>query len=215
MSNQLQQFPKLAAALGCALSFLLLLGCKTTQRGLPIHPAPLGSKVDEANRTQENNAEAAKFIVYAHEFELNLPKQLPTADGQLRQDDDQHPPDGVSLAPGCRLNDYGLDHVERIARELHRGAAWRVVVERSQSSKRWNTLHQYPVHYNDRLDEARRSVVVAALRGLGVTNADEIVSVASAFPEGLPSEEAIQAVRMAQRVGPLGNAGGAGGMGGF
>lgn len=49
-----------------------LAGCKLPPpQGAPVTPVPLGSVLDEANRTQEENAEPAKYIVYLHEFELN------------------------------------------------------------------------------------------------------------------------------------------------
>src|SRR5690606_12323962 len=58
--------PLLCAMPGCA-------GHKNAWRFYqpPPAPTPLGTHVDQFNRIQEENAEAAKFIVYQHEFKLN------------------------------------------------------------------------------------------------------------------------------------------------
>jgi|GEM_PF-604432 len=206
------------------LSSLLLIavlcgGCKSTPpTGSPIQPNPLGTIVDEANRIQEQNAEQAKFIVYLHEFELNAPKKkvsnrwpAPTKESQTVPRE----PDETELR-GFRLNEYGLEHVRRIAQMLLEVEAENrtdVLVERSESSKRWHTLHHYPVHFNERLDEERRRVVVAALEAYGVVAVDSSVKVAAAFPEGLHSLEAVQAYQ-ATRFGSR-NGGGGGFGGGF
>lgn len=197
-------------------------GCRSTPpAGSPIQPNPLGSVVDEANRIQEQNAEEAKFIVYVHEFELNEPKK------KIRnpwRDDDREKLGIVqekrlkfdeTRPSGYRLNDYGMEHVRRIASVLlasvdEDSSRHEVIVERSESSKHWDTLHHYPVHFNERLDEERRQVVVVALEILGVEMADSIVKVAPAFPEGLTSIEAAQAYQ-STRFGNSGNRGGGGG----
>jgi len=59
----------------CFLGFALLTaGCQVQPPGgLPIQADLLGTVVDQANKTQEENAEASKFIIYMHEFEANTP----------------------------------------------------------------------------------------------------------------------------------------------
>ena len=155
--------------------------------GPPRTASMLGASLDELNRTQEENAEQAKWVVYTHEFEMN------------RQD---HPtPTDASGAPpprmhGLRLTPGGQDHVRQIARQLSdlaEGARPWVIVERSQTSKRWDTQHHYPVHFNDELDALRRQVIVAALESHGVPDAGELVVVAPAFPRGLNADEAAAA----------------------
>lgn len=82
--------------------------------------------------------------------------------------------------------------------------------------KRQRTLHQFPVHFNSKLDQARRDIVVAALSTLGISDANDLVDVAPAFPEGLHSEEAMQAYQQNRFSNSNGNYGGGGGfMGGF
>ena len=65
-----------------------------------------------------------------------------------------------------------------------------VIVERSRTSKRWETIHEYPVHFNDELDKLRREMVVEVLRAFGIVNADDLVVVAPAYPTGLNAREA-------------------------
>ena len=171
------------------LGVLMFVGCNMAKPlGAPIQAPPLGSVVDEANRIQEENAEFAKLIVYTHEFELNQPREHIDAPWSQDSGSSSH-----REARGFRLNDYGMDHVKRIARQMQSGINQVIVVERSESSRRWDTLYQYPVHTNPELDEQRRQVVVAALESLGVTHADELVIVATAFPAGQHSTEASQA----------------------
>jgi hypothetical protein len=186
------------------LGLILLLtatsaGCANRQKiaafyNPPSEPAMLGAEVDELNRAQEENAEPAKFIVYQHEFALNDVVE------------------GVNTG-GIRLNDYGEDHVKRIADQLKCGAPWPVVVERSQTSARTETEFHYPVHYNPELDMRRREVVVRALVQMGVPDAEQRVVVAPSFAQPLTSEEAAAAYYR----GTWGNRGGGfgGGFGGF
>ena len=199
------------------------LGCKSTSpTGSPIQPNPLGTVVDEANRIQEQNAEQAKFIVYLHEFELNEPqKKISNRWPAPSRESETAPFETDETIPrGYRLNDYGLEHVRRIAGLLldtETKNRTNVLVERSQSGKRWDTLHHYPVHFNEKLDEERRRVVVAALESFGVSAADFNVKVAAAFPEGLHSIEAAQAyqaTRFGSGNGGGGGFGGGGGLGG-
>lgn len=160
---------------------------------------PLGARVDSFNIVQERNAEAAKFVIYSHEFELN---------------------DAERPFSGWKLNDYGEDHVRRIAVQLKRGCVFPVVVERSQTSIRPGTEFRYPVHFDDALDEQRRKAIVASLEGLGVTNAENAVMVAPSFTEGMTATEAAQAYQRGLSgygYGGYGGMGGGfgGGIGGF
>lgn len=213
----------------CLLVVALLSGgCKVhPPGGTPIQPGLLGSVVDQANRMQEENAEAAKFIVYMHEFEPNTPNHAGKLQGEaaILGEFEYRTEDRFQ---GFRLTPYGQDHIRQIARYListqpqqvdqaytpHRY----VVVERSDTSKHWRTVHRFPVHFNDELDAARRQVVVNALSMLGVTNAEQIVVVAPAFPEGLNAGEASQAYSQGFNYSSGGQSGGGnfgGGGGGF
>jgi hypothetical protein len=154
----------------------------------------LGTSVDEINRVQEENAESAKLIVYANEFEINLQQQPAETLSEKPKDG------GFHYTPlrihGLRLTPDGQDHVRQIANLLHAQSGQQqpmVIVERSQTSKHWETQHQYPVHFNDELDALRREVVVNSLLAFGILNARELVVVAPAFPTGLNAEEAAAA----------------------
>lgn len=175
---------------------LLFVGCQAAPpRGSAMQPASLGAVVDDANRRQEDNAEQAKFIVYVHEFELNKPRKESVKVWAV------DPATGVNrprqiysrYQRGFRLNDYGREHIVMIADAIMHGAPHVVVVERSQTSKRADTVYEYPVHFNHHLDEQRRQTVVAALQSLGVEHAEQLVVIASAFPTGLSAEDALQA----------------------
>jgi len=187
-------------SIGLLSLVILFSGCQVQPPGgSPIEPSLLGTVVDQANKTQEENAEASKFIIYMHEFEPNTPNHAELLHGQSAipgQFKYQTP----ERAQGFRLNPDGQDHVRQIARSLiatqslvndqHFVPHRYVVIERSDTSKKWETVHRFPVHYNDELDAVRRDVVVSALSLLGVANAEQIVVVAPAFPEGLNSDEA-------------------------
>lgn len=168
-----------------------LLGCHVhPPGGNVIQPQTLGASVDEANRQQEENAELAKMIVYSHEFESNL-NDAPTGTGdESEQENFRYVP--AQRPRGFRLTPDGQDHVRQIAKVLvDHGDAFQtpVIIERSRTSKHWDTKHHYPVHFNDELDAMRREVVVAALFNLGVANAEDLVIVAPAFPTGLSAVE--------------------------
>ncbi len=186
------------------LTALTAAGCVNRERIAAFYnpPAPpiLGAEIDEINRAQEENAEAAKFVIYQHEFQLN------------------DVVDGVNVG-GVRLNEYGEDHVKRIAEELKQGAPWPVVIERSQTSARTETEFHYPVHFNPDLDLRRREAVVRALVRLGVPDAEERVVVAPSFAQPLTSEEAERAYYRGMwggnGAGYGGFGGGLGGFGGF
>jgi hypothetical protein len=177
-------------ALGLAVT---MSGCAKRRAGSfyaqPAPPAPLGTISDPIWQTQEVNAEAAKFIVYDHEFKLN----------------------------GVRLNLAGQDHVKQIAAELQRGAEFPVVVERSMTSEiegtRYNK-HKLPVNENPELDLKRREVIVRALTAMGIDDAEQRVVVAPDFSQGLTGGEAEQAYGRGISQNNLnGNYGG--GFGGF
>ena len=176
-----------------------LVGCQAQPPGgSPIETVMLGSTLDEINRQQEENAEAAKFYVYMHEFEINIPLTHPGGPASPAVGFEFIAPERVR---GFRLTPYGEDHVARIAHELlidqqlggNHWPMWDVVIERSETSRLWDTRHHYPVHFNPELDEARRQTVVAALTAFGVVNADELVVVAPAFSEGMDAGEAAAA----------------------
>ena len=177
---------------------LALSGC---QRPAMFYRAPnppeyLGTKVDQLNQAQEENAEASKHIVHRHEFELNT------------YDDD-----GL-MHGGIRLNEYGEDHLKRIAENIRRGAPYPVVVERSQTSVKAGTEEEYPIHFNPELDMRRREVVVRALDKMGVRDADTRVVVAPSFAEPLTSMEAQAAYYRGMAAGLGGGGFGGGGFGG-
>jgi hypothetical protein len=178
----------------CSLSVLLAAaGCTAPSSFYQPPPPPemLGSKVDQINLIQEENAEASKFVIYQHEFELNRNK------------------DGV-VVEGIRLNEYGEDHVKRIAENVRNGAPFPVVVERSQTSAKPGTKYNYPVHFNPDLDLKRREIVARALTRMGIADADTRVVVAPAFAQPLTGNEA----QGAYATGISGMGGGMGGMGG-
>ncbi|MEX0792119.1 MAG: hypothetical protein WD045_03230 [Pirellulaceae bacterium] len=192
---------------GCwALALLAAgaIGCQSGARILPDSPPMLGADVDAINQIQEENAEAAKFVIYQHEF---VPNFLDT--------------NGDPKA--WRLNEDGEDHVKQIATNLLRGVEMPVVVERSRTTARPDTEYGYAVHLNDQLDQQRRQVVVNSLVAMGVEDADGRVVVAPAFSEGLTSPEAVRAYNMglsggrggAGFGGGFGGMGGGGGFGGF
>jgi hypothetical protein len=155
----------------------------------------LGTEVDMLMQEQEQNAEAFKYIIHVHEFELN----------------EYHLGHNVG---GVRLNEYGEDHVKRIAEQLRQGSHYPVVVERNQTSVRPDTQHKYPVHFDPELDLRRREVIVRALTKMGIPDADQRVVVAPSFAQPFTGAEAEAAYRAGFR-GSGGFGGGAGGFGGF
>lgn len=100
---------RIAPAAG--LGLLSLFGCCSTKYAMVNAPAPLGTETDQIMMQQEYNAEAAKFVLYMHEFELNR------IDEQGRE-------------RGWRLNDDGEDHLKQIAASIQTGVDYPVVVER-------------------------------------------------------------------------------------
>lgn len=170
-----------------------LVGCASHADVTP--PPPLGAIVDETFKTQEENAEAFKYIVHCHEFELNEATK-----------------EGVNTG-GWRLNEYGEDHIKQIAVNMKRGDHYPIIVERSQTSSKPGTEFGYPVHYNDELDARRRKTVVAVLTALGVPDAEERVIVAPSFAVDMEATRAARAYNMGG-MGGMGGGGGMGGMGG-
>jgi hypothetical protein len=170
----------------CALPLVLVLttlavGCHRRGRPAwfyepPTPPQVLGHEVDMIMRTQEDNAEAAKFIIYVHEFKLN----------DYNRDENKH-------EGGWRLNEYGEDHVARIAERIRCGVNYPVVIERSQTTVWEDSEYKYPIHFNPELDLKRREVVVRALTAMGIHDADQRVVVAPAFVEGYTDAEAERA----------------------
>ena len=183
---------------------MIMAGCNIQPPGgMPLKPMNLGSVVDRVNRQQEENAEAAKLIVYMHEFEPNTRKHAELLQGESKVSS-EFEYEVEDEPTGFRLTPKGQDHVRQIARILNRTnqvntngqiaqSSRSVIVERSNTSKHWNTLHRYPVHYNDELDETRRRIVVNALYALGVYYAEQMVVVGPAYPEGLNANEAASA----------------------
>lgn len=158
-------------------------------------PPMLGQTLDRINMQQEENAEASKYVMYQHEFELNKYE------------------DGRNVG-GYRLNAAGEDHIKQIAANVKRGAPFPVIVERSQTSVLPHTEHKYPIHYNPQLDMQRRAVVVRALNELGVPDAEDRVVVAPAITPGIYGVEGERAFYRATS-GRGGFGGGGGGLGGF
>lgn len=170
----------------------------------------LGSVLDDVNRAQEESAEAAKFTIYMHEFQINA---SPIEDAQ--------PGPGFAVEnqgpSGYQLTPAGKDHVREIARQMLQMDVdgqtglppnFLVIVERSDTSKSANTVYQYPVNHNPQLDAIRRQMVVSALQRLGVSWADPCVIVAPAFATGLSATESAAAYQRATGVGL--NSGGSG-----
>ncbi|UUO07978.1 hypothetical protein M4951_06590 [Blastopirellula sp. J2-11] len=176
--------------------FGAMTGCQ--KRGI-IQPAPfppLGSVIDQMNAAQEDNAEAAKFVIYMHEFEASQPEEK------------------IRDVQSWRLNDYGEDHVKQIAAKLKEGVGFPVVIERNETSVDPRSTFKYPVHFNAQVDERRRQVVVASLVRMGVEDAENRVVVAPSFSEGLNAQEAATAYGRSRLGNGSGFGGGFGG-GGF
>jgi hypothetical protein len=173
-----------------------LVGCRVhAPAGEIVEPVVLGTTVDQINLQQQLNADHAKLIVYAHEFEINAPSRPdgthPISQSQIR---------GIKLTPA------GQDHVMQIVRKLQadylsgstqvdgqtylKNPRHLVTVERSETSKLWRTKYHYPVHLNAELDELRRQLIANVLQANGVFNANELVVIAPAFPTGINGSEA-------------------------
>ncbi|MCC9605424.1 hypothetical protein LOC68_23020 [Blastopirellula sp. JC732] len=177
---------------GFGLSVVMFGAMTGCHRHGIIEPAPyppIGSVIDQMNEAQEQNAEAAKFVIYMHEFEASVPEEK------------------IRNVQAWRLNDYGEDHVKQIAAKLKEGVAFPVVIERSETSVDPRSTYKYPVHFNDEIDERRRQVVVSALVHMGIDDAENRVVVAPSFSEGLNAQEAATSYGRSR----IGNGGGYGG----
>lgn len=189
MTKSANQLAKTCIPAAC-LMILVAAGCQCPawRDYRATYPAaPLGSLSDPVWQNQEMNAEFSDFVIHEHEFEQQ--------------------PD--------RLNTSGEDHVTQIAARLLQGEEATVVVERSMSSPRPDTEHQYPVHANPELDMRRRDLVVRSLLAMGVSDADQRVVVAPAFAQGLTGNEAEAAYGVGLSGAGYGNTGIGGFGGGF
>jgi hypothetical protein len=139
------------AAAAITAGMLLTAGCYVQQQSqIPPYP-PLGTITDSMWKIQETHGEAADFIVWQHEFELN----------------------------GLRINRAGEDHIKKIAVRIHQGEdTFPVIIERSMTSPQEGTKYEYPIHRNRELDLRRREVVVRVLENMGIADAESRVIVA-------------------------------------
>ena len=81
----------------------LIAGCQVQPpSGNVIQPPVLGTVVDQVNQQQEENAEYAKFVIYQHEFEINLQDELQIAD------DDQSKESSFTYKPPNRIRGHRL-----------------------------------------------------------------------------------------------------------
>ncbi len=184
------------------LAALAAGGCQAQRQADMLYQAPtppqmLGYQVDTINQRQEENAEASKYVMYQHEFQ---PNEYDETTGRE--------------SGGLRLNEAGEDHLMQIALMLRKGSPYPVVIERSNTSVKADTEFRYPVHYNPELDLARRDVVVAALKRMGIEDAEYRVVVADDFAAPLTDSEASNAYRTGINGG-FGGFGGGGFGGGF
>ncbi|MDA7978710.1 MAG: hypothetical protein MPJ50_08065 [Pirellulales bacterium] len=163
----------------------------------PTPPQMLGYQTDTINQRQEENAEASKYVIYQHEFQPNEYDEVTSRE-----------------VGGLRLNEAGEDHLMQIALMLRKGSPYPVVIERSNTSIKADTEFRYPVHYNPELDLARREVVVAALKRMGIEDAEYRVVVADDFAAPLTDLEASSAYRQGIQGGLNAGGLGAGGFGG-
>ena len=190
MMNSLNRLAA-TGALAASLVILLATGCcndawKQFYQAPPM--IPLGSQTDAIWQNQEANAEMSDFVVHQHEFEYNAEW----------------------------LNMGGEDHVKQIADRLMAGQEAQVIVERSMTSVRTDSQHQYPVHPNPELDMQRRDIIVRSLAAMGIADADQRVVVAPAFAEGFTGSEAEAAYYGGMAGGGMGGGmGGSSGFGGF
>ena len=178
-------------------SLLFSAGCSTRRACIDDTPEMLGAGVDAIHMTQEDNAEASKFVIYSHEFQ-------------------SHNRSGQQEETSWMLNESGEDHVKQIAANLHDCPEYPVVVERSFSSPENGSEYGFPVHGNNQLDSNRRRTVVASLEALGIDDAEQRVVIAPAFAEGITATEGRRAFSRSLRgIGSGGGFGGGfGGIGG-
>ena len=183
----------------CSLSVLLAAaGCTTPSLFYQPPPPPemLGTKVDQLNQIQEENAEASKFVIYQHEFELNK--------NQGRRNGGGDSPERV------RRRSRQADRRKRAQRRLRTRSSSNA----ARPVLKAGTKYKYPVHFNPDLDMKRREVVVRALTRMGIADADTRVVVAPAFAQPLTGNEAQGAYAAGISGWGGGMGGGMGGMGG-
>ena len=184
------------SCIALAIALFVASGCRLPPPGgPPIDAIGLGTAVDSIHHLQEQNAEAAKLIIYSHEFEINLQPEFET-----QQKNKYFVYEAPVRSHGYRLTPDGEEHVRKIGNVLlatQSGHLPFVFIERSTTSRQWDSQHEYPIHQNSELDELRRNVVVSVLYSMGIANADQIVLVAPAFPTGLSGIEAAAAYQSA------------------
>ncbi len=156
----------------------------------------LGTISDDFWQKQVDNADASNFVIYQHEFAPN----------------------------GVRLNTLGEDHIKQIAMRLSEGAPYPVIIERSTTSAKATTKHQYPIHVNPDLDNQRREVVVKALVAMEIKDAEDRVVVSKSYTNGITGDHAERAYERGYNQinsrgggfgGGFGGFGGGGGLGGI
>ena len=161
-----------------AAACLLVSGCAgphhkqshKTYGGPPYGPAhdrpfPVGQVTDSFWETQQTNAEAADFIFYDHEFK--------------RQTTGNH-------EETAQLSPLAKKKLEQVAMRLEH-VPFPVVIESFPRDHDAAKNHQKGL-----VENARRKTVVEQLNRIGITNADERVIVANAFPEGITGVEGEQ-----------------------
>ncbi len=173
---------------GFGLAAVLCAGCSSPIVQNPVPVEPLGAISDATWNTQEENAEASKFVVLEHEFKLHE----------------------------ARMNMAGEDHLKQIAADIRKGAKFPIVVERTETGDNKGEFN-YPTGPDPELDIERRKLVVAALERLGVADANDRVFITPAYVDGLTGVAAAasyqRAILYSRSTGSFG--GGFGGFGGF
>lgn len=127
-------------------------------------PLPVGQVTDSHWETQQTNAEADDFIFYDHEFRYDTEHQVDTA----------------QLSPRTKKK------LEQVALRLEH-VPFPVVIEELPRDHDAARNRQKGL-----LEQARRQTIVEQLNRMGITNADERVVIANAFPEGITGIEAEQ-----------------------
>jgi hypothetical protein len=185
--------PRAILAGGVAVLITALAGCTSPQNfsGGAARPLSLGAISDQVWMTQEDNAEASKFVVYEHEFQLHK----------------------------AILNTAGEDHVKQMAARIAKGANFPVIIERTMTGDDRGDYH-YPTGPDPELDIRRRALVVAALERFGIADANDRVLITTPMAEGITGVEAEanyqRAIYYSRATGSFGQGfGGFGGVSGF
>lgn len=172
------------AAWAVALGLLVLgaSGCSSPHRyyqsafagaHIPPPPSKNGAATEGLFRRMEENAEAADFVLYEHDF----------------QD-----------LQSVRLNDAGKDHLKQIVARLQAGAPFPVIIERSKYSTDPRLgptdpdqgIFNYEVHPNPELDNRRREGIAKVLAAMGVPHADHRVVVGHQLSPAQTGQQAVQ-----------------------